>query len=413
MTYKPGLIFPFSWYDGSLIMVRKKNEVDKNTFRFFSFADPLTWEVWLMLFLTAIFSGILYYCVDFIDSTISNQEKDTGIVYSILNAAFAIIGHIDHRPKSVAATLIVLSTAIVYAIIFAAYTANLASFLVVKNTPGIKITDFQDVIENSLNICVWRGTAMSSFLAEYYPAYPRVIAFVIEEEIFTSLHTGICDIALTNVDSWKNFERNEKVNTGCSLEWVGRTVQTSDASYPISDSIDSCSALPNEVINLHLFEMILNGELDEIWDDHRKSTGTLQCNMQISSAAVADKPPLTLNNVGGTLLFHVFFCVGAILCSIATFFLSPKVNRTALTKTIRKAISFSNDVQVDSPSPNEIDHNDKDEIVEEGDIQQLVKKELKELKKELKELKKDLEDHFILLEKKLLAIVQENKIMIH
>jgi len=95
------------------------------------------------------------------------------------------------------------------------------------------------------------------------------------------------------------------------------------------------------------------------------------------------------------------------------FFLSPKVNRTALTKTIRKAISFSNDVQVDSPLPNEIDHNDKDEIVEEGDIQQLVKKELKELKKELKELKKDLEDHFILLEKKLLAIVQENKIMIH
>ena len=90
-------------------------------------------------------------------------------------------------------------------------------------------------------------------------------------------------------------------------------------------------------------------------------------------------------------------------------------DRTALTKTIRKSISFSNvlvnspfpnDVQVDSPLPNEIDRNDKDEIVEEGDMQQLVKKELKELKK-------DLEDHFILLEKKLLVIVQENKIMIH
>ena len=60
-----------------------------------------------------------------------------------------------------------------------------------------------------------------------------------------------------------------------------------------------------------------------------------------------------------------------------------------------------NDVQVDSPLPHEIDRNDKDEIVEEGDIQQLVKEELKELKKYLG-------DHFILLEKKLLAIVQEN-----
>jgi len=400
-----GIIFPYSWYDGSLIMVRKKHDVDKDSFKFFSFADPLTWQVWLMLLLTTIFSGILYYSVDFIDSATSNQEKDTGVVYSILNAAFAMIGHIDQRPKSVAATLIVLSTAIVYAIIIAAYTANLASFLVVKNTPGIKIADLQDVIDNSLNICVWGGTPMESYLIENYPQYSRVVTHLNEINIFTDVQEGICDIALTNVDSWKNFERNEKINVGCSLEWVGRTVQTSDASYPISDSKETCSALPNEVLNLLLFEMRLKGEFDEIWDDHRKGTGTLNCNVKVAVSALNAKSPLTLKNVGGTLLFHVFFCVGAILCSAATFFNSPKVNRKALTRTLRKSISFL-DTPVDSPLPNNIDNDDKDEIVEEDDIQQLVKEELKELKK-------DFENQFILLEKKLLAIVEENKMMFH
>merc|ERR1712238_235977 len=116
--------------------------------------------VWLMLLGTTLFSGILYYCVDFIDSAMLDQKKDGGILTCIFHSAFTCVGHISHKPKSVGATVISLSTAMVYAIIIAAYTANLTSFLVAKNTPSVKITDIQDVIDNKFSICVCKGTPM-------------------------------------------------------------------------------------------------------------------------------------------------------------------------------------------------------------------------------------------------------------
>jgi len=297
-----GLIFPDSWYDGSLILVQKKKEVSE-PFRFFSFADPLTWGVWLMLLGTTLFSGILYYCVDFIDSAMLDKKKDGGILTCIFHSAFTFVGHINHKPKSVGATVISLSTAMVYAIIIAAYTANLTSFLVAKNTPSVKITDIQDVIDNKFSICVWKGTPMENFLTDNYPVYTRINRLVNEEEIFTNVQEGKCDIGLTNVDSWKSYERNEKINKDCSMDWVGRTVQLSSASFPLSDSASYCSNLARNVINFLLVEMKLDGTFDEIWDEHREDSGTNQCDNR--DEPDTEDPSLTLYDCGG-LFFSSF-----------------------------------------------------------------------------------------------------------
>merc|ERR1712238_613899 len=215
----------------------------------------------------------------------------------------------------------------------AAYTANLTSFLVAKNTPSVKITDIQDVIDNQFSICVWKGTPMESFLTENYPVYKRINRLVNEEEIFTNIQEGKCDIGLTNVDSWKSYERNEKINKDCSMDWVGRIVQLSSASFPLSDSASYCSNLARNVINLFLVEMKLDGTFDEIWDKHREDSGTNQCDNR--DEPDREDPSLTLYDCGGLFFLLLFLSLIAIAFSVGTYFLASKSKRRNIGDTIR------------------------------------------------------------------------------
>jgi len=317
-----------------------------------------------MLLGTTLFSGILYYCVDFIDSAMLDKKKDGGILTCIFHSAFTFVGHISHKPKSVGATVISLSTAMVYAIIIAAYTANLTSFLVAKNTPSVKITDIQDVIDNKFSICVWKGTPMENFLTDNYPVYTRINRLVNEEEIFTNIQEGKCDVGLTNVDSWKSYERNEKINKDCSMDWVGRTVQLSSASFPLSDSASYCSNLARNVINFLLVEMKLDGTFDEIWDEHREDSGTNQCDNR--DEPDTEDPSLTLYDCGGLFFLLLFLSLIAIAFSVGTYFLTPKAERIDVKTTFRDSLF------VKTLSPKEIskivDANTDDEFVDTFDL---------------------------------------------
>merc|ERR1712238_194084 len=217
----------------------------------------------------------------------------------------------------------------------AAYTANLTSFLVAKNTPSVKITDIQDVIDNKFSICVWKGTPMESFLKENYPVYKRINRLVNEEEIFTNIQERKCDIGLTNVDSWKSYKINEKINKDCSMDWVGRIVQLSSASFPLSDSASYCSNLARNVINLFLVEMKLDGTFDEIWDKHREDSGTNQCDNR--DEPDREDPSLTLYDCGGLFFLLLFLSLIAIAFSVGTYFLSSKSKRTNVGDSIRNS----------------------------------------------------------------------------
>merc|ERR1712203_1147687 len=69
---------------------------------------------------------------------------------------------------------------------------------------------------------------------------------------------------------WKNFEADKQYNTECDLEWVGRHVLNSHASYAMRNSIDHCSSLLNDVLTYFLVEMKSDGTFDDIWDLYRK-----------------------------------------------------------------------------------------------------------------------------------------------
>ena len=91
-------------------------------------------------------------------------------------------------------------------------------------------------------------------LTENYPTYTTIDRLFYEIEIFTKIQEGKYDIGLTNVNLWTPYERNEKVNKHCSINWVRRVVHLSSAPFFFSNSTSYCSNLARNVI--HIFDMI-------------------------------------------------------------------------------------------------------------------------------------------------------------
>ena len=371
-------------------MIKKKYKAS-NDFKFFAFADPFTWEVWVLLFGTVIASGFMYHLIDLIDCVRLNREKDRGIQGKLFNTAFALVGHIDHNPKSFAATLTVLSTAILYTVVIAAYTANLASFLVVKNTPGIKVTILQDAVNNNMKLCIWKGTSMDDIVSAKYPSYSHFVRKSTQREIFESVQEGTCDIALGGVDAWRKFERDDQINGDCSLEWVGRNVETIAASYPFKGYIGFCSYLLRNVIDLHLSEMKLDGKFDEIWNDHLNEIGSGNCDIHADAIKSDGKTRLNINNVGGITFLHGCICLAAFLISILSAVLDPKSDKEAVRKRLLLSVFKPTLIQDEIPRFSDDKYDDesaKIQTISNGkytsdDLQQLVRDELKELEKRL------------------------------
>ena len=371
-------------------MIKKKYKAS-NDFKFFAFSDPLTWEVWVLLFGTVIASGFMYHLIDVIDCVRLHREKDRGIQGKLFNTVFALVEHIDHKPKSFAATLTVLSTTILYTVVIAAYTANLASFLVVKNTPGIKVTILQDAVNNSMKLCIWKGTSMGDIVSAKYTSYSNFVRKSTQREIFESVQEGTRDIALVGVDAWGKFERDDQINVDCSLEWVGRNVETIAASYPFKGSIGFSSYLLRNMIDLHLSEMKLDGKFDEIWDDHLNEIGSGKCDIHADAIKSDGKTRLNINNVGGITFLHGCICFAAFLISILSAVLDPKSDTEAVRKRLSLSVFKPTLIQDEIPRFSDYKYDDESAKIQtissrkytSDDLQQLVRDELKELEKRL------------------------------
>ena len=103
-----GIIFPESWYDGSLIMVRKKTEaVDQ--FVFWAFLQPFDYHVWLLILGTIILSGCVYYFIDYFESRRTGTPMEGSLSENIFAASYYMAGHFELQPNSTSTHMMVSS----------------------------------------------------------------------------------------------------------------------------------------------------------------------------------------------------------------------------------------------------------------------------------------------------------------
>lgn len=308
-----GILFPEKWYDGSLIMVRKVKEID-DSFQLIALLMPFTWGVWLLILAIIIITGLVYYAIEYIGCDGDTKKMELTLRESLFQAFLNMTGHSLHDPKQPGTRLITCTTCFLFLVLLASYTANLTSFLVIKNTPDLVINDIQDVIKNNLRVCVLRSSTSETFMRERYET-ARLVEKETIEKSYLGLDSEECDVVLTTIGTWTKNKGNIVYNKDCRKEWVGRVVQPNDAGYTLKDSAELCSSLVRDVFSLHLLEMKRDKTFETIWNSEVSVTNNCQ-DIEDSEGDASLAAKMNMKNLGGIFIFHAIALVGGLAFTV-------------------------------------------------------------------------------------------------
>ena len=310
-----GVTYPEGWYDGRMIMIGINDE--DSQLDVWSFLEPFSTGVWGMIIVTIVVSALVYWFLDWFDTDSDELRLGNDPAQNLFLTAITFTGQFEFKPTSNSARIFTASLAFWSLIMMSAYTANLASFLVVQNTPSITIDSVGDAVRHNYPICVFGKTAQDDALTNTYPE-ARIVRTSSEEASYQGVNEGRCKVLLTSKSAWHEYESDRSVNGECQLAWIGRSFQEIEGGFATkSDSGTLCTSLVRDVLNLHMVEMKDDGFVARAWEDYFKKQATIDCK-QASPTEDDDESngQLSLQSMGGTFIIHYITTAFAIFLAL-------------------------------------------------------------------------------------------------
>jgi hypothetical protein len=316
-----GVSFPKGWYDARLIMVGIEQD-DSSALDVWSFAKPFSAGVWALIVVTLGVSGLIYMGLEGFDGGSDSQVLEGKPLENVFLASLMFTGHFEYQPTSNGARLLTLSLAFFCLLVASAYTANLASYLVVDKVSSIRIDSVEDAVRQGYRICVLDTSIADESLTREFPT-AKIVRKLVEKDIYVGVRLEECEIALTSFSSWQEFSRDSSVNGDCQMTWIGRVFRDGEAGFAtISDSGSLCTSLIRDVVNLLLVEMKDDGFIDRAWENELDKIAG-QCDFSTDSLD-DDSGQLTIQAMGGTFILHFGLTAVAICISLFTKYYATK-----------------------------------------------------------------------------------------
>lgn len=312
-----GVTFPSGWYDGRIIMVGLE-QTGSSELELWSFLDPFSIGVWVMIGVTIVVSGLVYWFLDWFDTDSDSLELDKRPGQSMFLAALTFTGHFEFRPESRSAQIFTVSLSFWALIMMSAYTANLASYLVVQNTPSVEINSISDAVVNGYRMCVVRSTSPDNALSKAWPE-AKIVRTQTELEMFERVRNGTCEVLFTSISGWKEYKEDKTVNGDCQLTWIGRHFVDGEGGFAVkSDSGTLCSSLIRDVLNLQMEEMKADGFVSNAWQEYLERRKTVDCTADLEAEEDDDSSnQLSLKAMGGTFVLHYIMTAFAVFLAFA------------------------------------------------------------------------------------------------
>lgn len=218
------------------------------------------------------------------------------------------------------------------------------------------VESIDQAIEWEVPICTMGLTNSDKIIETRYSKAKR-LPKATELEAYQSLRRGECGLVAAYKDNWEGYKGNQLYNPECDLEWVGRVVETIKSGFATkADAGHLCSSLIRDVLNVHMTELIDNGELQKAWTRHRAKTNNNDCLVETadrrrklgerkketrrlkggskSAAAAATgaggtgTTSLTTRQMLGTFALHWFSMFVAVWISLVTAYYEKRVSKT-------------------------------------------------------------------------------------
>jgi hypothetical protein len=190
-------------------------------------------------------------------------------------------------------------------LITAAYTANLATFLIQESSKISPLASIDEASARRSSICVNIDSSAQGILTTYYP---RVVQVPVRDSAI-ALSSGLCQGAILSNADFELSAQMKLTNPNCNLEEVGKPFRVFDAGFVYYEDYNNyCTSFLASALNVHLLNLRATGELDQLWQNNLLAMSDLTC----TETPVASLS-LDINNMAGVFVIYAIF-IGGALC---------------------------------------------------------------------------------------------------
>lgn len=328
-----GVAFPEGWYDSSLVIVERIDPSSQDV-DMWSFLTPFQSGVWIMLVVAILATGVLYWMLEQLNRESDTQQLEKKPLTTIFLSALTFVGHFDFSPGTHSARLLALSYTFFTLIMVSAYTANLASFLVARQTPNFSIESLSQAVRLDIPVCIQASSNHDEIISEMYPGI-NLVRKRFEGDVFMGVKNGECRIAVVPVNTYEVYVRTNTINKDCSLKSDKRVITILNAGIATAfDSGSNCTSLIDNVIDLHMTQMKADGFIESAWNNHLSKIGDSSClaeeatvtEQELKGGGDPENVSLSLEEMAGIFILHAGLSALAMIVSLVRFFIVKRKN---------------------------------------------------------------------------------------
>eukprot|EP00929_Paragymnodinium_shiwhaense_P113155 TRINITY_DN81410_c0_g1_i1.p1 TRINITY_DN81410_c0_g1~~TRINITY_DN81410_c0_g1_i1.p1 ORF type:complete len:483 (-),score=28.38 TRINITY_DN81410_c0_g1_i1:17-1465(-) len=313
---------PYGFLDMSTVLVAipGKQEAQEWSVMLLKFAEPFTGDVWAMVVVTIIATGLVFWLLEAGRNTMDFPQSSP---CSISSTALAITKSSLHltgggngfAPKTWPGRLLLVSWSWCIILLLSAYTANLASSLVAKAEMKADVSSLRQAVQHQKTICAAKGTNLMWLQREYPDAVTHEVSSVVEAA--KSLVSRRCDAAVMGVAELEELRHTKGLDERCALEIVGQRLVPRMAGFLVQNDYNhTCSILVRDALAIHFIAMEADGTLEKIYRDALQRQSA--CPDVEDSGSPTTSNRMDMSAMGGVFCLHA---LGSML-ALSMFFVT-------------------------------------------------------------------------------------------
>ena len=269
-----GVYSPYGFLDSTLWLVAIPEGKPPFSFEeIVSFLAPFTAWVWITFLWLMLATGLLFSYLEAAKNTEDYPEGRKGFfgflskTYffdSVYKSSGHITGSSGFTPKTWPGKILIMSWTWCIVLTLAAYTANLATFLVVQTENKVSFSTVRDAVQRGKRFSVQSGTVAQAWFESRN--YTDVV--VASSEDITTRAKGLqgsVDFAVFPQFEYEMLKQKRAVNPSCDMTHVGLPLLSLKAGWmALNDVTEKCTKLVGDVLNVWFLRLEIESTLQEM-----------------------------------------------------------------------------------------------------------------------------------------------------
>ncbi|CAE7204392.1 Nmdar1 [Symbiodinium natans] len=284
----------------------------------FTFLKPFSTSLWLLLFVCSLVTAAFMWFFE--TSRVSIEEGgevevsdgSEGALKSVWLSGLQFTGGGGYTPVTAWGRLLLLSWSFLIMVVGAAYTANLATFLIVHQTASTSLSSFEEAKQQNAKVCARMEWSIGEFLREIAEGKVRFVDVSPKhaDGIREFLDDGKCEAYVSYQDIGKLYLNEKAFNDACKYDFVGPSIKPLTGGWPISIIQHGCPQLLLTSLSVALKYLDKEGTVKRIWSDFASSRADMDQSCNVPE--VSDSASMGVYDMAGVLSLHALCLILAL-----------------------------------------------------------------------------------------------------